>query len=380
MDLGLGSSPPTAADVRVTGLPPDINEERVRQIFGAYYDVLHCKILANPAPGGASAALLRFESEEAATWVVARLDGGTPQGLAQPVGVSFAAEPAPAHWQAYGWRRPGAVTAERMAAVRPAPYARLPPGGGSCGALAPEAAAGLAAAGGISSCGQVYVSGLPEGIREQEVREVFEPFGTIVQCRILWSLRGQSAALIRFSSDQEAISVVEELNGQVLPELGNVPMVVKFADGGIPKQGWSQRPREFEPKVQGPVKSDPAMGMRMIVKGFEASGSLPGGTWRNDDNALYIDGLPGDCEDIDLYRIFAPFGAIAPKGVRVVKGHGGLCKGYGFVNFLDPAAAQLAIDTINGSMLPDGTIMNVSKKTSPAGNQDNQARPGTEMS
>merc|ERR1719367_1108667 len=44
----------------------------------------------------------------------------------------------------------------------------------------------------------------------------------------------------------------------------------------------------------------------------------PGTGWMNDQNALYVANLPADTTDLDLYRIFAPFGAIAPKGVRAM--------------------------------------------------------------
>merc|ERR1712110_1055780 len=83
---------------------------------------------------------------------------------------------------------------------------------------------------------------------------------------------------------------------------------------------------------------------------FEASGALPGGTGFNNNEqiALYINGLPGTCTDLHLYRLFAPFGPIAPKGVRAVTGPDGSCKGFGFVNYLDINAAQNAIMIMNG--------------------------------
>merc|ERR1711994_118454 len=88
--------------------------------------------------------------------------------------------------------------------------------------------------------------------------------------------------------------------------------------------------------------------------------------------ALYINGLPPSCQDLHLYRLFAPFGPIAPKGVRAVTGPDGSCKGFGFVNYLDMTAAQNAIMIMNGAQLPDGTIMGVSVKAEKGGQSAGQ--------
>merc|ERR1712217_958294 len=94
------------------------------------------------------------------------------------------------------------------------------------------------------------------------------------------------------------------------------------------------------------------------------AGVLPGSNGaNNDDVALFIAGLPLDMEDVDLYTIFAPFGAIAPKGVRLLRRFDGKCTGFGLVNFLSEAAAQNAYVTCNGTQLPDGTLLKVSLKT-----------------
>jgi len=108
--------------------------------------------------------------------------------------------------------------------------------------------------------------------------------------------------------------------------------------------------------------------MTVIVRGFEDSGGLPGGrTFTNDDGAVFVGGLSPDCTDLDLYRIFAPFGAIAPRGVKAMMEEDRLtCRGFGFVNFLDGESAQAAIQTLHGTVLPDGGSLKVHiKRTNP---------------
>merc|ERR1719343_1440326 len=68
---------------------------------------------------------------------------------------------------------------------------------------------------------------------------------------------------------------------------------------------------------------------------------------------LYIAGLPQDTENNDLYKLFGVFGAL--KGVNVLLNPDGSCKGIGFANFVDAAGAELAVQTLNGVALQDGS-------------------------
>lgn len=82
---------------------------------------------------------------------------------------------------------------------------------------------------------------------------------------------------------------------------------------------------------------------------------LPGMEFGHDHNCLYITNLPPDCEDYHLYRLFAPFGAILPKGVYAQKNKtDGTCKGIGFVNFIDASALAHAQLAMNGLELGNG--------------------------
>ncbi|CAK0856005.1 unnamed protein product [Prorocentrum cordatum] len=57
---------------------------------------------------------------------------------------------------------------------------------------------------------------------------------------------------------------------------------------------------------------------------------------------IYVKNLPPDMTDLDLFRLFAPFGAIAPSGVKVMLNEDGSCKGFGFVDYATEEHAQLA--------------------------------------
>merc|ERR1712048_747908 len=70
----------------------------------------------------------------------------------------------------------------------------------------------------------------------------------------------------------------------------------------------------------------------------------------------------GDATDLDLYKLFSPFGAIAPTGVKVMMNPDGTSKGFGFADFLmaeDAATAVLALDNFTMS---DGSSIQVQQK------------------
>merc|ERR1719195_1874272 len=62
-------------------------------------------------------------------------------------------------------------------------------------------------------CDNVYVSGLPLDTDENVIMELFSPFGTVTQCKLLPdSGKPDRAALVRLESVEAAMTAVEELN------------------------------------------------------------------------------------------------------------------------------------------------------------------------
>lgn len=278
---------PPSDNIYVTDLPSDFDENDLKDVFGAYGHIIQCKVLQSGSPGQAKcAALVRFQSEEEAAWVVDNLNGNIPQGLADPVGCRFADTP-------------------EMKAQRKGGHGKGEGGGG--GGRSSPYGGGKGYEGGGS---QARHGGAPlRGLHN---------FGPV--------LRGLAAG-------------------------------AGIGKGSLGMHG-------------GKGKSKSLCTIKVLHDGLVQAKALPGGTgWINDENALYIANLPVDTADVDLYRIFSPFGAIAPKGVRAMLNEDGSCKGIGFVNFLDPMAAQAAVLTLNGTWLPDGSTLIVREKAPPSTKQ-----------
>merc|ERR1712232_1083880 len=133
-------------------------------------------------------------------------------------------------------------------------------------------------------------------------------------------------ALVRYSSVQEASAVKDlfAMGGQM--EGCDEPIVIDFANpstGGA--GGWQSNGggdgckgggKGFATKqmLESQKQKEVELNMSTIVQGVLKLNVLPGSDLGNQDNCLYIAGLPPDCLESDLYTIFAPFGAIAPKG------------------------------------------------------------------
>jgi len=244
---------------------------------------------------------------------------------------------------------------------------------------------------------RVYMTGLPDGVDQAKLLQIFGAYGTIKDSAQISS----SAAIMKFATVDEATWFVNNLNGN-MPEGLTSPVTVQFArpprtsrpaittspmggigggfmpvNRGITKTSHSG----FGSLSAGPYGSKPTTGkgmgsqakaystssIRLLKAGLESSAALPGGQTgsgqRPETQQLYISGLPPDTKDLDLHDLFGPFGAIPFRGVKAMLGPNGQCTGIGFVDYLDEACAARAVEVLNGTVLPDGTQLHLHQKS-----------------
>lgn len=85
----------------ISGLPLDFDERRLREIFEPYGEILQCRVLEKPGrilniPSTLrmSAALVRFRHLDEARWILQNLNKNIPEGLINPVKISYEANTA----------------------------------------------------------------------------------------------------------------------------------------------------------------------------------------------------------------------------------------------------------------------------------------------
>jgi len=353
MNVGWGdaaSSGGKGADVPsdnlyIKGLPIGTNESLIQQVFGAYGTVLSCKVLSQPEGATNAAAMVRLGSIDQASWLVQNLNGNIPQGLSDPITVKFANSPAAGGAPAKG--------TAGMGGFAPAPPA-WNSGGGGGGADEPQ--------------DNLYIKGLPVGITEDMVREVFGAYGNIASLKVLNTPDGadNAAALVRFGDTSQAQWLVDNLNGNIPKGLAG-PVTVRYAN---PKGGG--KGKEPDPRYTpyggkgGTGVMPPGMGGGGYGgASYGAPATLNFGSGEEGSN-LYIRGLPQTADDLYLYKVFAPIGAIlSVKSIQNPTGQG--CAGYGFVKYSTTEEANKAIGLLSTTPLPDGTMLQVSVKTDPKG-------------
>mmetsp|Transcript_50998 Transcript_50998/g.95455 ORF Transcript_50998/g.95455 Transcript_50998/m.95455 type:complete len:450 (-) Transcript_50998:149-1498(-) len=210
----------------------------------------------------------------------------------------------------------------------------------------------------------IVVQGLSATLSEEKIRTTFTAYGQVLQVKILEQFEGLLSVEIKMKSTEQAEWIVGKLDGNI-PHALDTPVAVFFA----PPNGAQIRPlsSRFNPHGAGlqamslpkspasPEFQKAVSDTIASVKGYKPAGDLGK---EPDPSYLVIRGLAADIDELYLYYVFAPFGAI--QNVKVIKDEKtGACTGTAYVKFGVAEDALLAIQTVCGNPLPDGTTIGV---------------------
>ncbi|XP_021922741.1 ELAV-like protein 1 isoform X8 [Zootermopsis nevadensis] len=251
----------------------------------------------------------------------------------------------------------------------------------------------------------LYVSGLPKNMTQQDLENLFSPYGRIITSRILCdNITGLSKGVgfIRFDQRIEAERAIQELNGTI-PKGSTEPITVKFANNpsnnnkAIPPLAAYLAPqaRRFGGPIHhptgrfryiplSPLSSSPyglplwpdardctGKTMLAINKGLQrysplagdllANSMIPGNTMNGSGWCIFVYNLAPETEENVLWQLFGPFGAV--QSVKVIRDlQTNKCKGFGFVTMTNYDEAVVAIQSLNGYTLGN-RVLQVSFKT-----------------
>ncbi|XP_044016360.1 ELAV-like protein 3 isoform X21 [Aphidius gifuensis] len=224
----------------------------------------------------------------------------------------------------------------------------------------------------------LYVSGLPKNMAQQDLENLFSPYGRIITSRILCdnitvrqfvtgggdNLPG--VGFIRFDQRVEAERAIQELNGTI-PKGSSEPITVKFANNpsnnnkAIPPIAAYLAPQASR-RFGGPIHHPTGRFRYSPLAGdLLANSMLPGNAMNGSGWCIFVYNLAPETEENVLWQLFGPFGAV--QSVKVIRDlQTNKCKGFGFVTMTNYEEAVVAIQSLNGYNL--GTrVLQVSFKT-----------------
>eukprot|EP00928_Gymnodinium_smaydae_P094310 TRINITY_DN789_c0_g2_i1.p1 TRINITY_DN789_c0_g2~~TRINITY_DN789_c0_g2_i1.p1 ORF type:complete len:358 (-),score=80.75 TRINITY_DN789_c0_g2_i1:93-1118(-) len=239
---GMPMAPPQgkAADVPsdsvfVGDLPDDCDDERLKSVFNNYGTVVS-HFFTPIGSSGKKACLITFGSVAEATWIVQNLNGNIPQGFTEPIVARFknrknkgkgagwdAGWGGDAAWGKGGKGGYGGWDAGWGAGDKGGWGGKGWQQGGGCG-------------GGNPAGDSVFVGDLPMGIDDATLQSIFGAYGNIKSHKILPPGSTGSAAIITFSSVDEAKWLVDNLNGNI-PQGLSAAIKVRFKDNKAGKGG-----------------------------------------------------------------------------------------------------------------------------------------------
>lgn len=167
-----------------------------------------------------------------------------------------------------------------------------------------------------SGLGNVFIKNLDRSIDNKAMYDTFSAFGAILSCKVATDEKGQSKGygFVHFETESAAVNAISKVNGMLLNS--KKVFVGKF----IPR---AEREKEMGEKAK---------------------------QFKN----VYIKNFGEELDDDKLLEMFSKFGEV--KSHKVAVDEENKSKGFGFVAFEDSAAAEAAVDELNGSDLNGKSI------------------------
>ncbi|XP_064110551.1 ELAV-like protein 1 isoform X17 [Macrobrachium nipponense] len=224
----------------------------------------------------------------------------------------------------------------------------------------------------------LYVSGLPKSMTQQDLEAMFRAYGSIITSRILCdNITGLSKGVgfIRFDQRIEAERAIQKLNGTI-PDGAQEPITVKFANNpsnnnkAVPPLAAYLSPltRRYGGPIHHPAGRFRYIPLSPLTRYSPGSGDnllgnslLPGSALNGSGWCIFVYNLAPETEENILWQLFGPFGAV--QNVKVIRDlQTNKCKGFGFVTMTNYDEAVVAIQSLNGYTLGN-RVLQVSFKT-----------------
>lgn len=185
-----------------------------------------------------------------------------------------------------------------------------------------------------SGVGNVFIKNLDRSIDNKAMYDTFSAFGNILSCKVAQDETGESKGygFVHFETEEAANKSIDKVNGMLLN--GKKVYVGKF----IPRK---EREKELGEKAK---------------------------LFTN----VYVKNFGEDMTDEKLREMFEKYGTITSH--KVMSKDDGKSRGFGFVAFEDPDAAEQAVIELNGKEIAEGKYMYVGRAQKKAERQQELKR------
>ncbi|MCD7455490.1 hypothetical protein HAX54_028332 [Datura stramonium] len=260
------------ANVFIKNLDSSIDNKALQDTFSAFGTVLSCKVAVDHNGQSKGYGFVQFDQDEAAQKAINRLNGMLINDKQVYVGYFIR-----------GQERSRANASDKFT--------------------------------------NVYVKNLPETTSDEDLKKLFEKYGTITSALVMTDANGKSRCFgfVNFETSDAAASAVEKLNGSYLNEK-------------VLYVGKAQKKSEREADLRAKFEQERASRFEKL-KGAN----------------LYLKNLDDSVNDENLKELFAEYGTIT--SCKVMRDAKGVSKGSGFVAFSTPEEATRALNEMNGKLI-----------------------------
>jgi len=185
-----------------------------------------------------------------------------------------------------------------------------------------------------SGVGNVFIKNLDRSIDNKAMYDTFSAFGNILSCKVAQDENGTSKGygFVHFETEEAANKSIEKVNGMLLN--GKKVYVGRF----IPRK---EREKELGEKAK---------------------------LFTN----VYVKNFGEDLSEEQLRHMFEKFGRIT--SYKIMSKEDGKSKGFGFVAFESPEAAESAVEALNGKEMVEGKCLYVGRAQKKAERQQELRR------